>query len=99
MHKARIFAPEGIDSDLMSTVKNHLADKYGGYTVLTGSGAWKNPETGQKVTEEVNILEIIGMKEGQAQSTAKWLADKSQESEVLWTHQEINGGFQKGAWE
>lgn len=94
MHKAHLYVPTAVDSGVKSVLTSHLIDKFGGYTEYDGKGAWQNPETGQEITEDVKILEVLGMKEGQAKSTARWLSDRSEESEVLWTHQTVNGGFE-----
>lgn len=95
MHKARLYLPTGIDTSITRTVKRHVADKHGGYTVLEGTGGWKSPD-GDMIEENVEVLEIAGMKASEAQSTADWVALHSDETEVMWEIQQIECGFEDG---
>lgn len=95
MNKARIYLPTGIDSSITRTVKNHVADKHGGFTVLEGTGGWMSPD-GDMIEENVEVLEIAGMKASEAQSTAGWVALHSDETEVMWEIQQIECGFENG---
>jgi hypothetical protein len=95
MHKARIYLPTDVSDDITSTVKSHVADKHGGFTVLTGQGGWKAPN-GDTITEQVEVLEVVGMKPQEAQSTADWVALHSDETEVMWESQQVQAGFEDG---
>jgi len=95
MHKARIYLPTGVPNDITETVKSHVADVHGGFTVLQGRGGWTSPN-GDTITESVEVLEVVGMKPAQARSTANWVARHSDETEVMWEIQEVECGFETG---
>jgi hypothetical protein len=95
MHKSRIYLPTGIESSITRTVKSHVATEHGGYTVLEGRGGWKSP-AGETIEENVEVLEIVGMKPSVAESTADWVARHSDETEVMWETLQVEAGFEDG---
>lgn len=95
MDKSRLYLPEGIDSSIRRTVKSHVASEHGGYTVLEGRGGWQSP-SGETIEENVEVLEIVGMKASVAESTADWVARHTDETEVMWETQQVQAGFENG---
>jgi hypothetical protein len=93
--KSRIYLPEGIDGQIKRTVKNHVAEQHGGYTVLEGRGGWRSP-AGETIEESVEVLEIVGMKAAVAESTADWVARHTSEDEVMWETLQVEAGFEEG---
>jgi hypothetical protein len=90
-----IYMPKGMDDGVVQAAKSHFADEFGGYTVIDGRGGWKSP-AGELVSEEVEVIEVAGMDENRAQSTANWLASRTDETEVMYQTVESAVGFASG---
>jgi hypothetical protein len=90
-----IYMPKGMDDSVVQAAKNHFADEFGGYTVIDGRGGWKSPD-GQLITEDTEVVEVAGMDETRAKSTANWLANRTDETEVMYQTVESAVGFASG---
>lgn len=70
----------------------YLAEKFGGFTAVTASGGWHNPDTGQLVIEQslvVTVLDYHSVADSKIEATAKFLAATFNQHTVLVTTQEV----------
>jgi hypothetical protein len=91
--KGIIYLPKGIDSKLRTAVKKRAAEEFGGFTMFEASGGWVN-ERGELIEETVDVLEIAGADETFVRSTAEWLSNRSNETEVMWETIPNSYGFE-----
>jgi hypothetical protein len=92
--KGRIYIPTAVDERIQRVVKNRMANKFGGYTILEATGGWK-PDGQEEVEEEsVRVFEAVGMDETLAQSTAEWVKGQSDEETVMWEVIDTTTGFE-----
>jgi hypothetical protein len=92
--KGIIYVPKTVDEQLQTNVRRHVADKFGGYTELDARGGWVNDQ-GNLVEEPVTVLHVVGASQGDVQGIARWLAAKSDETEVLWEHHKTENGLER----
>jgi hypothetical protein len=95
---ATLYLPEGIDSKILSSVQQRAAEKFGGFTMVQGEGGWVNDD-GKLIHEKVDLIRVAGADEKWVQSTADWVARKSDETEVHWSVTDGNHGFERGTSE
>lgn len=93
MTQATIYMPHGIDEKVLSAVLKRASDKFGGFTTVEASGGWVSPD-GELVKEPVTLVKVAGAGENWAQSTAQWVADKTDETEVMWQVSDTKTGFE-----
>lgn len=57
----RFYLPDEAEnfSYLLEYCTTAFEDAYGGCTITTGSGAWLNPNTGERVREAVHIFDVF----------------------------------------
>jgi hypothetical protein len=91
--KARVYIPVAVEDAILRTVKNRMAEKYGGYTVIEARGGWVD-EQKELIEENVQVLEVAGGDETFAQSTADWVQLHSDEDTIMWEVVEQTHGFE-----
>lgn len=91
--KARVYIPTAVENAIVRTVKNRMADEFGGYTVVEARGGWVN-ENKELIEEDVQVLEVAGGDETFAQSTAEWIQIHSDETSVMWEVVAQTHGFE-----
>lgn len=94
-NRGRLYLPEEIDKDVKRTVKNHLAETYGGYTVIEGRGGWIN-ESKELIQEDVQVLEVCSddLTKGNMEGIANWVAKHTNQDCVMWDISQIEMGFE-----
>lgn len=86
-----IYIPDSVSEQLHNAVRSHVADRFGGYTEHTARGGWMDAN-GDLVEETTHVLTVVGMDETDAQAVARWVAAKSDQEEVLWSHHKTESG-------
>ena len=74
-----------------------LIQRFGGYTRMTGNGAWASPG-GDTIREQTILYEVLadmpaGAATPAAKATAETLAGLCAQKSVLWTVEDVQGGF------
>lgn len=90
--KARLYVPTAVEEKIVRNVKDHVAKEHGGFTIVEARGGWVN-EREELVEETVQVIEVAGMSQPQAEAVAKWIQEKSDETEVMWEITESTFGF------
>lgn len=91
--KGRIYVPKAVSERLKRTLKTHAAQEFGGFTAIDAQGGWMSPND-ELIEEPVTIIEVAGMDETKAASTARWLQEKSDETTVMWECVNQTHGFE-----
>lgn len=93
--KGRLYLPTEIPDDIRRTVKNHLAEKFGGFTVIEARGGWVN-EHEELVEEDVEVLEVAhgAVSTGKMSGMATWVQEHTEQSEVMWEVSNTMVGFE-----
>jgi hypothetical protein len=90
-----IYMPHGMDDSVVQAAKSHFANEFGGFTVIDARGGWQSPD-GQLITEATEVVEVAGMPNHVAERTANWLANRTDETEVMFQTVESEVGFASG---
>lgn len=81
-----------VSDKAFSAIERHLECMFGGWTVYYTRGSWKG------VGETSRVYEVIGdfsvrWAASAFETSAKALKDLAEQESVLYTHEEIEGGF------
>jgi hypothetical protein len=100
MKEIVIPVPTNVGQNERETVKNRMAETYGGHTTYMARGGWHAPD-GRLIGEEVEVITCLAdERDGHpprafAEANANWLARNTDEDSVLWFVRQIaNHGFE-----
>lgn len=80
---ALIYIPTAVDDKVLKEVQKSACEKWGGFTVVSGTGGWTSP-SGEVITEPVRVVRVVGADSHWAAAMARYVRDNSEESAVLW---------------
>lgn len=83
-----------VTPEAQDKVAGELVAAYGGYTLYTAAGAWRN-DAGVVVSETTCVFECVNAdKVVNPAAMAALLANLAEQATVLWTETTVKGGFE-----